>query len=132
MLAYTYVGGFALASGDPIGAPASVPKVIDEFSQFCAERSWRIAYLAVRGSDREMYATRGFRSFYLGDEAIIHCDTFTMDGREMKGVRAATRRVGRSYGFELIRESDATPDLVSQLNAISEKWRGKAPSAASR
>ncbi len=127
MLAYTYVGGFALVSGDPIGAPASVPKVIDEFSQFCAERSWRIAYLAVRGSDREMYATRGFRSFYLGDEAIIHCDTFTMEGREMKGVRAATRRVGRSYGFELIRESDATPDLVKQLNAISEKWRGKAP-----
>ena len=127
MLAYTYVGGFALVSGDPIGAPASVPKVIDEFSQFCAERSWRIAYLAVRGSDREMYARRGFRSFYLGDEAIIHCDTFTMDGREMKGVRAATRRVGRSYGFELIRESDATPDLVRQLNAISEKWRGKAP-----
>ncbi len=127
MLAYTYVGGFALVSGDPIGAPASVPKVIDEFSQFCDERSWRIAYLAVRGSDREMYAARGFRSFYLGDEAIIHCDTFTLDGRSMKSVRAATRRVGRSYQFELVRESDAKPDLVRQLNAISEKWRGKAP-----
>ncbi|HEY7049948.1 MAG TPA: lysine--tRNA ligase [Jatrophihabitantaceae bacterium] len=127
MLAYTYVGGYALVSGDPIGAPASIPRVVDEFSEFCDGRSWRIAYLAVRASDREMYTTRGFRCFYLGDEAIIHCDTFSLDGRAMKSVRAAVRRVGRAYRFELVRESEAPAGLVDQLNAISQRWRGKAP-----
>jgi lysylphosphatidylglycerol synthetase-like protein (DUF2156 family) len=45
----------------------------------------------------------------------------------MKGVRAALRRVGRSYRFEVMRESQASPALVRGLNAISEQWRGKAP-----
>ena len=73
------------------------------------------------------YAARGLRGFYLGDEAIIECDEFTLEGAAMKSVRAAVRRVGRSYRFTVIRESEASDPLVTQLNAISEQWRGKAP-----
>ena len=73
------------------------------------------------------YAARGFRSFYLGDEAIIDCLTFTLDGPQMKGIRSAVRRVGKTYTFQLLREADAAPELVAQLNQISEQWRGKAP-----
>lgn len=127
MLAYTYVNGFALVSGDVIGAPSSIDSALDEFLQFCAERSWRVAFLAARQSEVPRYAARGLRSFYLGDEAIVHCDTFTLDGGAMKGIRAAVRRVARSYTFQAIRESEASPELVAKLNAISEQWRGKAP-----
>jgi lysylphosphatidylglycerol synthetase-like protein (DUF2156 family) len=42
-------------------------------------------------------------------------------------VRSATRRVGKRYRFQLIAESQASSTLVGQLNAISEKWRGKNP-----
>ena len=37
------------------------------------------------------------------------------------------RRVGRRYRFQLIAESNASARLVDQLNAISARWRGKAP-----
>lgn len=127
MIAYTYIGGFALVSGDPIGAPGSVDRALDEFLLFCRDRSWRVAFLAAREADLPRYAERGLRSFYLGDEAIVHCDTFTLDGAAMKGVRAAVRRVGKTHRFQLIRESDAPATLVEQLNAISRQWRGKAP-----
>jgi lysyl-tRNA synthetase class 2 len=86
-----------------------------------------VAFLAAREADLPRYAERGLRSFYLGDEAIVHCDTFTLDGAAMKGVRAAVRRVGKTHRFQLIRESDAPAGLVEQLNAISRQWRGKAP-----
>jgi lysyl-tRNA synthetase class 2 len=127
LIAYTYLGGFALVSGDPIGADASIDLALDEFMEFCATRSWRVAFLAARSSQLPRYAARGLRSFYLGDEAIIECETFTMDGPAMKGVRAAVRRVARTHHFEVIRESQAPTALVRQLNAISEQWRGKAP-----
>src|SRR3712207_8057041 len=39
-LAYTYLGGYALVSGDPIGARESVPRVLDEFLALCDERAW--------------------------------------------------------------------------------------------
>ncbi|MCW2529165.1 MAG: lysS [Pseudonocardiales bacterium] len=126
-IAYTYLGGFALASGDPIGAPASIDGVLDEFMDFCDGRSWRVAFLAARTEEMPRYSARGLRSFYLGDEAIIECTRFTLDGGSMKSVRAADRRVGRAFTFEIMRESQAPDPLVRALNAISEKWRGKAP-----
>ncbi len=127
LIAYTYLNGFALVSGDPIGAEGSIDLALDEFMGFCADRSWKVAFLAARSSEMPRYAARGLRSFYLGDEAIIECNSFTMDGSAMKGVRAAVRRVARSYTFEVIRESEAPQGLVQQLQAISEQWRGKAP-----
>jgi lysylphosphatidylglycerol synthetase-like protein (DUF2156 family) len=42
-------------------------------------------------------------------------------------VRAAVRRVSKTYRFQLVREADAPAALVRQLNEISELWRGKAP-----
>ncbi len=127
MIAYTYMSGCALASGDPIGDPASVPTVVDEFVDMCDERGWSPSFLAVREADVPDYAARGFHHFYLGDEAIIRCDTFGLEGRAMKGVRESVRRVGKRYRFELMQESKASPTLVRQLNEISARWRGKKP-----
>ncbi|MCX6524068.1 MAG: phosphatidylglycerol lysyltransferase domain-containing protein, partial [Actinobacteria bacterium] len=69
MVAYGYLGGFALVSGDPIGEDASIPLVVDEFILHCQHHGWQPAFLAAREVDVPLYAERGFRSFYLGDEA---------------------------------------------------------------
>jgi lysylphosphatidylglycerol synthetase-like protein (DUF2156 family) len=127
MIAYTFVSGSALVSADPIGAAGSIERVVDEFLRFCRERAWHVAFLAVREADIERYRARGFTSVYLGDEAIIRCDRFTLHGHAMKQVRSAVARIGRDHTFRLLRESDAAPRLVAALNRISERWRGKAP-----
>jgi lysyl-tRNA synthetase, class II len=127
MVAYTYESGYALVAADPIGRPGSIEGVLDEFLEFCRERAWRVAFLAVREADMALYAARGFHEVYLGDEAIIPCDEFTLQGSEKKSVRAAVKRVGRDHRFRLMRESDASPQLVEELNKIRERWRGKAP-----
>jgi lysyl-tRNA synthetase class 2 len=126
-LAYTYLGGYALVSGDPIGARDSVVRVLDEFLAMCEEHAWTPALLAVREASMPLYASRGFSSFYLGDEAVLDCASFGLDGPARKGLRSAVRRVGRRYRFELVTEANAAPRLVEQLNAISAKWRGKNP-----
>jgi lysyl-tRNA synthetase class 2 len=126
-LAYTYLGGYALVSGDPVGSRESVVRVLDEFLAMCDERGWTPALLAAREASMPLYASRGFTSVYLGDEAIIDCRRFDLEGAARKGLRAAVRRVGRTHGFRLIAESDAPPALVDQLNAISARWRGKHP-----
>ena len=127
MIAYTYLRGHALASGDPIGAEESIPLVVDEFTAFCRARGWRIAYLAVREADVPFYAARGMKAVYLGDEAIIRCDEIDIHGAGMKKLRGTVSRVARDHTFSLMRESDVAPELVEELNAISEHWRGKDP-----
>jgi lysylphosphatidylglycerol synthetase-like protein (DUF2156 family) len=101
-----------------------VIQVLDEFLAMCDDRAWNPAFLAVREASMPLYASRGFSSFYLGDEAILDCARFTLEGSARKSLRAAVRRVGRSYHFQLITESNAPARLVEQLNAISEQWRG--------
>ena len=126
-LAYTYLGGYALVSGDPVGARESVPAVLDEFLEMCEERAWTPALLAAREASMPLYASRGFSAFYLGDEAVVDCRRFTLDGPRRKSLRGAVRRVARTHRFLLVAESDASAALVEQLNAISARWRGKNP-----
>jgi lysyl-tRNA synthetase class 2 len=123
LIAYAYVRGYAMVAADPIGPPRDRARVLDEFLAHCREQGWGVAFLAVRESDAPLYRERGMHAIYLGDEAILRCDTFRLEGKQMKPVREAVNRVGRDHTFELLRESDAPPALVAQLNAISAEWR---------
>ena len=123
MVAYGYLGGFALVSGDPIGEDASIPLVVDEFILHCQHHGWQPAFLAAREVDVPLYAERGFRSFYLGDEAILDCRTFSLEAEGMAPVRQAVRRAEKAHRFELMAEESASPALVSALNQISLLWR---------
>lgn len=127
MIAYTYIGRYALASGDPIGHPDSISLVVDEFLAMCRERAWGVAFLAVREADRDIYLDRGLHTFYLGDEAVVDCRDFDLKGKRWKSIRQSSGRVERTYRFEFIAEDEAGPDLIAKLNLISTKWRGKAP-----
>ncbi len=80
--------GYALVAADPIGARESVIAVLDEFLAMCAERAWNPAFLAVREASMPLYASRGFSSFYLGDEAILDCARFSLAGAARKSLRA--------------------------------------------
>jgi lysyl-tRNA synthetase, class II len=127
LIAYLYVRGTAMVAADPIGPPEDTGRTVDEFLAFCAERGWRVAFFAVREADAEIYKARGMRAIYLGDEAILRCDEFSLDGPGMKAVRAAVKHVGKDHSFELIAENEASPELVAELNEISEEWRKGAP-----
>ena len=50
----------------------------------CAERAWTPALLAAREASMPLYASRGFSAFYLGDEAIIDCRRFSLEGARRK------------------------------------------------
>jgi lysyl-tRNA synthetase class 2 len=123
MIAYLYVRSTAMVAADPIGPPGETGRTIDEFLAYCAERGWRVAFFAVREADAELYRSRGMRVIYLGDEAVLRCDRFSLEGAGMKQVRAAVRRVERDHAFDLIAETEASPELVAELNEISAEWR---------
>ncbi len=127
LIAYLYVRGTAMVAADPIGPPGDEGRTIDEFLAFCAGRGWRVAFFAVREADAELYRERGMHTIYLGDEAILRCQEFSLDGAGMKAVRTAVKHVGKDHGFELIAEPEASPELVAELNEISAEWRDGAP-----
>ncbi|MDX6625494.1 MAG: lysyl-tRNA synthetase, class [Solirubrobacterales bacterium] len=127
LIAYLYVRGTAMVAADPIGPAADTARTLDEFLGFCAERGWRVAFFAVRESDADLYRERGMHPLYLGDEAIVHPDRFTLEGAEMKAARSAVKHVSHGHGFELIAETEASQELIAELNEISAEWRDGSP-----
>jgi lysyl-tRNA synthetase, class II len=127
LIAYLYVRGTAMVAADPIGPPDDTARTVDEFLAFCGDHGWRVACFAVREADAEIYRARGMHVVYLGDEAVLRCDEFSLDGAGMKQVRAAVRHVERDHGFELIGETEASPELIAELNEISAEWRAGSP-----
>jgi lysyl-tRNA synthetase len=127
LVAYLYVRGTAMVAADPIGPPADTARTLDEFLAFCAGRGWRVAFFAVREADADLYKERGMHPIYLGDEAIVHPDRFSLDGAEMKAARTAVKHVAKDHDFELIAESEASEELIAELNEISAEWRDGSP-----
>ncbi len=127
-LAYRYVNGIGLASADPVGNPATHPQVIARFVERCDAHGWRPASIGVRHDRIALWQEAGLRAHYLGDEAIIDVDAFTLDGRAMRPVRQAANRT-RNHGIttEIMREGELEPDLRSALRAIAERHRNGEP-----
>jgi lysyl-tRNA synthetase class 2 len=124
LIAYGFLGGTALVSGDPIGTAPGRDRVVGEFLAYCRERGWQVAFLGARERDLPLYRRHGLRGVYLGDEAVVRCDRFSLETAS-KSVRAAVGRVGRECTFELLRENETSPALRAQLNALRERWLGE-------
>jgi lysyl-tRNA synthetase class 2 len=127
-LAYRYVNGVGLASADPLGNPGAYPEVIGTFIERCDAHGWRPASIGVRHDRLDLWQEAGLRSHYLGDEAIIDVDTFTLEGRAMRPVRQAANRT-KNHGIttEIMREGELSPDLRAALQAIAERHRNGEP-----
>ena len=133
-LAYTYIGGYALVSGDPIGARESVVARARR-----VPRDLRGAGLDARRCSPSarpsmpLYESRGFSAFYLGDEAIIDCRRFSLEGARRKSLRSAVRRVGRDPPVPAAWRSRTPRPRWSTSSTRSARAGGaRTPSAASR
>src|SRR6185295_1182918 len=111
-LAYRVVGGTALVAGDPIGDVAELRELVREFVRVSHAKGWRVAVAGAATEALEDYAVLGFKSMYLGDEAVIRPATFSLDGRAIRKVRQSVSRLEKcGYRVEVLSPADADEAL---------------------
>lgn len=126
MIAFARYWGTALASGDPIGHPDSLRLVIDEFIEMCQFERLRVAFLGVREDAVALYARHGLEAFYYGDEALVRCGEFSLDGSARRAVRLPVNKLVRhGFTFELIDETACSRTTLRVLEAIRSVHHGK-------
>jgi len=96
VVAHTVRGGVCLVSPDPIGPPQERAAAWAEFAGYAAEYGWSLAVLGAAAEWVPIYEATGLRALYLGDEAIVECAGFTLEGPGRKGLRQAVNRVVRA------------------------------------
>ena len=98
LVAYAIYGGICLVSPDPIGPQAEREQAWGAFRRYCDRRGWGLAVMAAAEEWLPIYREHGMRHVYLGDEAVVDVQRFSLGGGHMKGLRQAVNRVER-YGY---------------------------------
>ncbi|XRQ11432.1 bifunctional lysylphosphatidylglycerol synthetase/lysine--tRNA ligase LysX [Actinomadura welshii] len=124
-IAYRVEGSVSLASGDPLGDPESWDQAIAAWLAECRAHAWIPGAVSVGERGAHVYRRHGFDALELGDEAVLDLTAFNLDGREMRQVRQAVRRVERAgYSARIRRHSQISAREMAELVRSADAWRG--------
>ena len=127
-LAYRIIMGTALISGDPIGRPDLIPEIIADFRRYCVKKGLHLASLASCEHYLPFYIAAGLKAFFLGEEAVLRLNDFSLEGRNMKDLRhAVTKMKKMGFTVEFMLNADIPTHLRRELREISRGWRGDKP-----
>lgn len=127
-VAYAVLGGVALVSPDPIGPAGDRAAAWSAFRRFADAQGWAVAGIGVSEDWLPFYRASGLRTLYVGDEAVVDCAAFTLDGSRMKSLRQAYNRVARGgYTVEFFDPARLDAGLADRLRGLArESRRGEA------
>lgn len=124
-LAYRVVANVALVAGTVIGPEASCSALLRDFHAEQIRLGRRIAVIGLPGAARRLWEQAGLTTAYLGDEAIVNPQEFSLDGRPMRKVRQSVNRLERDgYRVIVLRRRELDTPLLAQLQEVSEQWLG--------
>ena len=117
-----------MVSGDPVGDPHGVDSLLRTLVRFAEERGLRLAALGVSPAARELFEQAGLRALYLGDEAIVDTEQFSLEGRPIRKVRQSVSRLRKAGYRTTIAELGSLDDeTLCRLEQIATDWRRGAP-----
>ncbi len=121
---YRVVGTVSLAAGDPIGDPEAWPGAISAWLAEAKSFGWVPAVLAASERGAEAFHRADMDALELGDEAILHVDDFSLEGRSMRVVRQAVSRCNRAgLTVTCSRVGDLDPDTLADITTKADEWR---------
>jgi lysyl-tRNA synthetase class 2 len=127
LIAYGTVGSVALAAGDPLGPPAQWPASIASFLDQAAAQGRIAAALGCGAAAAGAWWAAGLQPVYLGDEAVLDLDRFSLEGRAVRIARQSWHRARRAgYTALACRAADLDHAQMEVLAELSRHWRGDA------
>jgi lysylphosphatidylglycerol synthetase-like protein (DUF2156 family)/UDP-2,3-diacylglucosamine pyrophosphatase LpxH len=124
IVAYTMLDRTMLVSPDPIGPPEERTEMWADAMGHADANGWAISVLAANASWLPTYHSAGLQDIYIGDEAIVDCQHFSLEGKAMKSLRGAHNRMAKNgYRVQMFDPSTVEPVLKEQLLALMTETR---------
>lgn len=119
LVAYAVYGGVCLISPDPIGPRNEREQVWGAFRRFADSHGWVTSVMGAGEDWLSVYRDSGMHHVYLGDEALVSVQSFSLAGGKMKGLRQAHNRIAK-YGYTVSFHDPAHLDrgLSDELSAL--------------
>ncbi|WP_201359708.1 DUF2156 domain-containing protein, partial [Dictyobacter formicarum] len=95
------------------------------FLDFCSLHRWRVAFYQAAPERLAAYRSLHLRTFKMGEEAVLHPQTFTLQGSALANVRTSCRRAERE-GVRIQWYEGVPPlEVMQHLEDISRVWLGQ-------
>ena len=119
LVAYAVYGGVCLISPDPIGPRNEREQVWGAFRRFADNHGWVTSVMGAGEDWLSLYRDSGMHNIYLGDEAVVKVQPFTLAGGDKKGLRQAFNRIQkRGYTATFHDPARLEPALSQELTAL--------------
>jgi lysyl-tRNA synthetase class 2 len=125
---YRVENGVLLLSGDPVGPQDAMPQLLSELREFVEARGLKLGAVGASESLCMLYEHLGLRTIYLGDEAIIELEKFSLEGRPIRKVRQSVSRLSKAgYRAEAWNLSELDDATLEEIEQVLERGREGAP-----
>jgi len=124
-IGYRIESGVLIISGDPVGPEDALPDLLATIASFAERRGLRLAAVGASSATRPLFEQLGLHSLYLGDEAIVDTESFSLEGRAIRKVRQSVNRLEKlGYSCQIAPVGTLSPQLVAEAEAASRGWLG--------
>jgi lysyl-tRNA synthetase class 2 len=125
---YRIENGVLLLSGDPVGPEDAFRPLLAQLRGFAETRGLKLGGVGASERLRPLYEELGLRTVYLGDEAIIELDRFSLEGRPIRKVRQSVTRLRKAgYTAELEPVASLDARAIAQVEEVLELGRQGGP-----
>ena len=124
VVAHAVYGSVCLVSPDPVGPLAEREEAWRQFRRYVDRQGWTLGGLGAGEEWLAIYRATGMRELYVGDEAVVAVDRFSLEGGRHKSLRQAVNRVAKyGYAISFHDPGDLDPELRSGLAMVMTKSR---------
>lgn len=121
-IAYAVSRGVAIAVANPEGKSTSLPGLLDDFTKFCIENGWLVAFVNASNKYKPLFEAHGYQSMTVGADAVIDLDAFITTTVRNKYFRNINNRFTKA-GFTIERSTPPhSQKLIDEVEAISHDW----------
>jgi lysyl-tRNA synthetase class 2 len=125
---YRIENGVLLLSGDPVGPESAIDPLLAQLRTFAHARGLKLGAVGASEAMRPRFEQLGLRTLYLGDEAIIDLERFSLEGRPIRKVRQSVTRLGKAgFTSELCERAGLDAATLAAAERVLELGRQGAP-----
>ena len=122
-VAYRVEGGVAITTGDPIGPPEHLGRVVTEFVAYCNAQGWTPCLYSTTDAVREVTDAIGWPSLQIAEETVLPLGALAFTGKKFQDIRTSISRAGKGgITAEWLSYPSAPLAIRDQIQAISEEW----------
>ncbi|MFZ4707221.1 MAG: phosphatidylglycerol lysyltransferase domain-containing protein [Bacteroidales bacterium] len=123
VISYKVSGNFAVILENPVAEnKEAMIQILLSFYAYCSDTGLKSISYRVPAESLEIYKGLRKKSLFLGQEAIVDLNTFTLQGGNKKSMRNALNKV-TERGFKArIFEPPLKEGLMQKLKAVSDEW----------